>query len=67
MRREKVGMIDMALESLNERYRTAIVLRYRHGMPIREIAGVLDCSETMTKNILFRGVRNLRKAVAETA
>jgi 3-isopropylmalate/(R)-2-methylmalate dehydratase large subunit len=34
------------------------------GMPIKEIAGVLDVSETMTKNLLFRGVRQLRRAVA---
>jgi len=63
--KEQRGSLRRAMESLNERYRTAIILRYHHGMPIREIAGVLQCSETMTKNILFRGVRNLRRAVAE--
>ena len=61
--KEEAGRLRRGLDSLNERYRTAIILRYHHGMPIREIAGVLQCSETMTKNILFRGVRNLRRAV----
>jgi RNA polymerase sigma-70 factor (ECF subfamily) len=65
--REQSGRISRALGALHGRYRTAIVLRYRDGMPIREIADVLDVSETMTKNLLFRGVRQLRRAVVEGA
>ena len=63
--RERSGRLARALQALHGRYRTAIVLRYRDGLPIREIADVLDVSETMTKNLLFRGVRQLRRAVAE--
>ena len=63
--RERRRMIRRGLESLNDRYRTALLLRYVHEMPIREIAGVLQCSENLTKNILFRGVRSLKRALAQ--
>jgi RNA polymerase sigma-70 factor (ECF subfamily) len=62
---ERRRMLRRSLQSLNVRYRTALLLRYVHDMPIREIAGVLQCSEPMTKNILFRGVRNLKRALAQ--
>ena len=62
---ERRGVLARALDALHHRHRAAVVLRYREGLPIRDIAAVLDCSEAMTKNLLFRGVRNLRRAVAE--
>ena len=62
---ERRMMVRRGLESLNARYRTAMLLRYVHNMPIREIAGVLQCSETMTKNILFRGIRTLKRTLAQ--
>ncbi len=62
---EQRMMIRRGLESLNVRYRTAMILRYVDNMPIRDIAGVLQCSENMTKNILFRGLRNLKRALAQ--
>ena len=62
---EQRRILDRGLSSLNNRYRTAILLRYSHEMSIREIAGVLQCSETMTKNILFRSIRNLKKALVQ--
>jgi len=63
--KERRQMIRLGLDSLNGRYRTAILLRYVHDMPIREIARVLQCSEVMTKNILFRGVRSLRRTLVQ--
>jgi RNA polymerase sigma-70 factor (ECF subfamily) len=65
--RERAGCLRRAIAALHGRYRTAILLRYRDGLPIREIAGVLEVSETMTKNLLFRGVRQLRRALAEAS
>ena len=65
--RERRGTIGRALSRIHARYRAAILLRYVDEMPIREIATVLDCSETMTKNLLFRGVRQLRRAVESGA
>ena len=67
LERERSGRLAHAVRALHGRYRTAIVLRYSDGLAIREIADVLDVSETMTKNLLFRGVRQLRRALAEGA
>jgi RNA polymerase sigma-70 factor (ECF subfamily) len=60
---EDARRIRDGLEKLNERHRLAVVLRYMHATPIAEIAEVLGCSDNMVKNILFRGVRTLKKAV----
>ena len=67
LERERKGSLARAVRALHGRYRTALLLRYRDGLAIREIADVLDVSETMTKNLLFRGVRHLRRALAESA
>ena len=64
--REQRLMIRRGLDLMNDRYRTAILLRYVHDMTISEIAGVLQCSETMAKNILFRGIRTLKRTLAQT-
>ena len=62
--REREQLIERELGKLNDRYRLAITLRYRQGLPIEEIAAVLQCSEGTTKSMLFRGVRALRNALA---
>jgi len=67
LERERRGALGRALAGLHGRYRTAIRLRYLDRMSIREIASVLDTSEAMTKNLLFRGVRSLRRAVEEAS
>ena len=45
----------------------AVVLRYMQGMPIGEISEILQCTEGVTKNILFRSVRRMRDTLAGTA
>lgn len=67
LERERRSRLRRALAGLHERYRQPIELRYFHRLPIREIAGVLGTSEAMTKNLLFRGLRHLRRAVEEAA
>jgi RNA polymerase sigma-70 factor (ECF subfamily) len=62
---ERQGLVRRALATLNGRHRTAVHLRYLDQWSIREIAHVLETSENTTKNILFRGVRSLRRAVEE--
>lgn len=62
--RERDELIERELEKLNDRYRLAITLRYRQGLPIEDIAAVLQCSEGTTKSMLFRGVRALRQALS---
>ena len=51
------------LQVLNQRSRQAVILRYFRNMPIREVAEVLECSEGVARNMLFRSVRKLRAAV----
>lgn len=48
------------LGTLNPKHRLAVILRYFEEMPLREIASVLDCSEGVVKNILFRSLRRMR-------
>ena len=62
--RERREQVAARLQCLSHRHRLAVVLRYFQEMPIREIAGVLECSEGMVRNILFRSVRRMRAAGA---
>jgi RNA polymerase sigma-70 factor (ECF subfamily) len=55
------------LRDLNPKYKLAVSLRYAEGMPIKEIADVMDCSEGMVKSLLFRGVRKIRSNLARSA
>jgi RNA polymerase sigma-70 factor (ECF subfamily) len=50
---------------LNAKQQMALKMRYFQGMPIREIAGVLECSEGNVKSILFRGIGKLRDHLQE--
>lgn len=58
--RRLLGRIDR----LNPRYRLALFLRYFQGLSVREVAEVLDCTEGVAKNVLFRSVRRLRHELA---
>ena len=49
-----------SLFALNTKHRLAVVLRYYQNMSIKEIAGILKCSEGVVKNILYRSVQRLR-------
>lgn len=64
LRQQRTELILSGLTRLNRRYRAAVELRYFHGMKLREIAEVLDCSEGVAKNALFRGVRTLRSQLS---
>jgi RNA polymerase sigma-70 factor (ECF subfamily) len=61
---ERRQLVIDHLHVLNPRSRMAVILRYFREMPVSEIAAVLDCSEGVTRNMLFRSVRKLRDAVA---
>ncbi|MCP4200959.1 MAG: sigma-70 family RNA polymerase sigma factor [bacterium] len=65
LKEERTRLVLGGLAQLNRRYRTAIELRYFHGMGVREIASVLGCSEGVAKNALFRGIRRLRSQLAQ--
>lgn len=58
--KENRAQLLKSLLTLNTRYRVAVVLRYFESMSIKEISGVLGCSEGMVKNILYRSLQNLK-------
>lgn len=53
-----------ALMALNEKQRTAIVLRYLLDLPAREIGELLGCSEATARSVVARGLGALRKELA---
>ncbi len=61
---EQRQLVARGLQALNQRSRLAVMLRYFQELSIGEIAAILDCSEGVVRNMLFRGVRKLREAVA---
>ncbi len=63
LRGEQRSLVLEALERINPRGRRAVFLRYYEDRPIREVAALLDCSEGVAKNILFRSVRRVRDAL----
>ena len=64
---EDRARLRRGLESLNQRHRMAVVLRYFQGLPVREIAATLGCSEVTTRNILFRSLKRLRTNLEASA
>ncbi len=54
-------MLQNEILKLNPRQQMAVTLRYFEGMPIREIAGVLECSDGNVKSVLFRSLEKMRK------
>lgn len=50
------------LQMLNESYRTVLLLRYKEGLPIKDIAKILGENETNISMRINRGIKALRKA-----
>jgi len=63
--KEHKAQLLQSLFSLNTRYRLAVVLRYFNEMPIREISGVLKCSEGVVKSMLHRSLLQLKENLKE--
>ena len=59
-RREHRELLMNELQELNPKQQIAISLRYFEDMTIREIAGVLECTDGVVKSILFRSLEKLR-------
>ena len=56
-----------AIEDLPEEYRTAVVLSDLEGLPYAEIAELMDVPVGTVKSRLFRGRRQLQKALYDYA
>ena len=56
---ERRALLARMLMGLNPKQRLTVVLKYLEGYSIMDISGVLQCSEDMVKNLLYRSVRRM--------
>ena len=61
---EKVDLYN-AIDVLEEKFKTPIILQYFHDMSIKEIARVLECNENTIKTYIRRGKQRLYKILKE--
>jgi RNA polymerase sigma-70 factor (ECF subfamily) len=62
--RDRCEIIRRAITSLPEKQRVAVLLHKYEEMDYGEIAGILDCSESALKSLLFRAYETLRVELA---
>jgi RNA polymerase sigma-70 factor (ECF subfamily) len=55
----------MLLSQLSEQQRQVVQLRFIDDMPVKEIADMIGKSESATKSILYRALKQLKEAGAE--
>jgi RNA polymerase sigma-70 factor (ECF subfamily) len=53
--------LERGLNELSPRQRMVVVLKHYQGLKVKEIAGMMKCSEGSVKKQLFRAVRGLKK------
>lgn len=64
-RQERALQLAEALAQLPETQRDALVLRHFQGQSLAEIAEQLGCTTAAVTGLLQRGLKNLRKSLAE--
>lgn len=57
---EKMDLLK-AIEQLEEKYKTVIILRYYKDLPVQQIAEYLDCPEGTVKSNLHRAIQKLKQ------
>jgi RNA polymerase sigma-70 factor (ECF subfamily) len=62
--RDRAAMIRQAVDALPEKQRAAVLLHKYVELDYAEIAGILDCSESALKSLLFRAYESLRVQLA---
>ena len=65
MHKQRVAALDLALDSLPERQKEAVVLRHIEGLSNPEIAQILDIGVEAVESLTARGKRALAKALAD--
>ena len=65
--REDAQTLMLALRRLNPRYRTALILREVHGLPVAEIAESLETTEGAVHTLLSRSRDALGRSLAEVS
>lgn len=63
-RHEQAQRLAGALARLPENQRRAVELRHLQGLPLAEIAPILECSKSAVVGLLHRGVKKLRELFA---
>lgn len=64
VRQARLGEIRRAIEALPEKQRAAVMMHKYEEMDYAQIAGVLQCSESAVKSLLFRAYETLRARLA---
>jgi RNA polymerase sigma-70 factor (ECF subfamily) len=64
---QTVALVEQTLGQLNERYRTALVLKDLHGLPTEELATVLDIPRATADVLVHRARRSFKKAFSTLA
>lgn len=64
MEQDRAAFIRRALTKLPEKQRVAVILHKYHDLDYDEIAGILECSESALKSLLFRAYEALRLELA---
>ncbi len=64
---ELKGEIDAALTTVSINQRTAVVLKFFHELSVREIADIMECSESTVRIHLFRAMKRLKETLREVA
>jgi RNA polymerase sigma-70 factor, ECF subfamily len=64
---QTVAFVEQTLGQLNERYRTALVLKDLHGLPTEELASVLDVSRANADVLVHRARESFKQAFSKLA
>ena len=67
IRQARLAEVRRAIQSLPEKQRSAVLMHKYEEMEYSQIAGVLDCSESAVKSLLFRAYESLRSRLAHMA
>lgn len=57
--------LEAALDRLSMNQRTATALKYFHQKTTREIADIMECSQSTVRNHIFRAMSSLKKQLGE--
>ncbi|ASA24716.1 sigma-70 family RNA polymerase sigma factor [Paenibacillus donghaensis] len=57
---EQLDLLE-AMDQLEEKYKTVLLLRYYKDYSVKQIAGMLDCPEGTVKTHIHRGLTELKK------
>ncbi len=67
IRKEKENQIHKAISELPERQKTALLLKHFEEMSYKDIAEIMDCSESAVDSLLIRARRKLETLLSNIA